>query len=112
MGWRSQVLGAASRQWRAAPLPGPLKAILINFYAGSEPTVDVDNMSKPILDVMQSIVYDDDRQIVQAEINHVHIASVFSIVGVSQDLLAAIQAGADFVYVRIEDPVHPFPLPR
>jgi len=46
---------------------GTLKAIIINFYAGNKPSVDVDNMSKPILDELQQIVYNDDRQIIQAE---------------------------------------------
>jgi hypothetical protein len=32
--------------------------------------------------------------------------------GVSKTLVDAIQAGRQFVYVRIEDPVDPFPLPK
>lgn len=43
--------------WANPILPGKLKAILINFYAGNRPSVDVDNMSKPILDVLENIVY-------------------------------------------------------
>ena len=89
-----------------------LKAIIINFYAGNKPSIDVDNMSKPILDAMQNIVYDDDRQIVQAEIIHLKIGAAFSIAGVSKVLVTALQAGSQFVYVRIEDPVDPFPLPK
>jgi hypothetical protein len=33
-------------------------------------------------------------------------------VGVSKVLVAAVQAGNPFVYVRIEDAVDPFPLPK
>jgi len=69
-------------------------------------------LSRPILDVMQKIVYDDDRQIIQAEIIHLKIGAAFSIVGVSKVLVTALQAGLQFVYVRIEDPVDPFPLPK
>jgi hypothetical protein len=61
---------------------------------------------------MQNIVYDDDRQIRQAEIAHLRIDDPFVIVGVSQMIVAALQAGNQFVYVRIEDPVVPFPLPK
>jgi Holliday junction resolvase RusA-like endonuclease len=89
-----------------------LKAVIINFYAGNKPTVDVDNMSKPILDEMQKVVYANDRQIVQAEIIHLNIASAVSIAGVSKILVTALQAGLQFVYVRIEDPVDPFALPK
>lgn len=111
--WRTTVEGEARNQWGArAALTGNLKAIIINFHEGDKPSVDVDNMSKPILDVLQTIVYDDDRQIRQAEIIHVRIDAPFVIVGASKRLVAAVQAGSQFVYVRIEDPVDPFPLPK
>ena len=61
---------------------------------------------------MQNIVYDDDRQIRQAEITHVELGAAFSIAGISKIIVDAIQANRPFVYVRIEDPVDPFPLPR
>ena len=101
----------ARNQWKNPLLTFNLKAIIINFHFGDKPTLDLDNMSKPILDVMQQIVYDDDRQIRQVEIAHVKIDDSFVIVGVSKTLLSAIRAGDQFVYVRIEDPVNPFPLP-
>src|SRR5438270_9331104 len=78
--WRSAVAGAAGAQWLNPPLKQELKAVIINFYAGAGPTLDVDNLSKPILDSLQTIVYDNDRQIVQAELAHVRIAAAFSIV--------------------------------
>jgi Holliday junction resolvase RusA-like endonuclease len=110
--WRATVAGEAQSRWGKPPLTVNLKAIIINFHAGNKPSVDVDNMSKPILDVMNTIVYDDDRQIVQAEIAHVNIGAAFSIPGVSKILVTALQAGQEFVYVRLEDPVDPFPLPK
>jgi len=110
--WRATIAGAAGGLWANPLLTGHLKAIIINFYVGNKPSVDVDNMSKPILDVMQKIVYKNDRQISQAEITHVKIGSAFSIVGVSKILVTAIQAGSQFVYVRLEDPVDPYPLPK
>src|SRR4051812_38383620 len=111
-GWRATVAGEAQNRFASPLLTGPLMAIIINFYQGNKLSVDVDNMSKPILDVMQSIVYSDDRQIRQAQITHLEISAPFSIVGVSKILVDALQAGSEFVYVRIEDPVDPFPLPK
>ena len=61
---------------------------------------------------MQRLVYDDDRQIRQAEISHVRINAPFVFVGASKIVVAAVQAGNQFVYVRIEDAVDPFPLPK
>jgi hypothetical protein len=110
--WRATVAGEARLKWAHPPLTGELKAIIINFYSGNRPSVDVDNLSKPILDVMQTIVYDDDRQIVQAEITHARIGAPYAIVGVRPSIVTALQAGQQFVYVRLEDPVDPFPLPK
>jgi Holliday junction resolvase RusA-like endonuclease len=112
LNWRATVEAEAKKQWNKAVLNGNLKAIIINFHLTSKPSIDLDNMSKPILDVMQKIVYDDDRQIRQAEISHVRIDAPFVFVGASKILVAAVQAGLEFVYVRIEDPVDPFPLPK
>jgi crossover junction endodeoxyribonuclease RusA len=112
LAWRATIAGSATLQWANPPIMAGLKALIVNFYAGNKPSVDVDNMSKPILDAMQKIVYDNDRQIVQAEISHVKIDAVFSIPGVRPIIVTALQAGSQFVYVRIEDPVDPFPLPK
>ncbi len=109
--WRALVLAEANSRWNNPPLKGNIKVILINFYIGSKPSVDIDNMSKPFLDVMQESVYEDDRQIRQAEISLVRIDAPF-VVGASKILVAAVQVGNQFVYVRIEDPVDPFPLPN
>src|SRR4051794_3389144 len=78
--WKSDIAAALAPPWGAkAVLGGELKAIVINFFAGNKPSVDVDNMSKPILDEMQKVVYNNDRQVRQAEITHVKIGAAFSI---------------------------------
>jgi Holliday junction resolvase RusA-like endonuclease len=110
--WKAAVKAAAQKVWKKAPLTGNLKAIIINFHSDDEPSVDVDNMSKPILDVMQQVVYADDRQIRQAEITHVRIGAAMVFLGVSRIIVNAVQKGQQFVYVRVEDAVDPFPLPR
>src|SRR4051794_24656708 len=85
--WRAVIAGAVTPLWTKPLLTGNLKAIIINFHAGNKPSVDVDNMSKPILDEMQEIVYKNDRQIRQAEINHVKIEGAYSVMGVSKILV-------------------------
>jgi hypothetical protein len=110
--WKASVKGEILKVWTSAPLTGKLKVILINFHRDEKPTLDVDNMSKPIHDVMNKLVYDDDRQIRQAEIAHVRIGEPFIIAGASKVLVDALRADKEFVYVRIEDAVSPFPLPK
>jgi hypothetical protein len=110
--WRAAVAAAAQNKWRKAVLTGKLKGVLINFHLGDKPSLDVDNLAKPIFDVMEGIVYANDRQIRQAEITHVRIDAPFSFMGASKIIVTAVQAGNQFVYIRIEDPVDPFPLPK
>jgi Holliday junction resolvase RusA-like endonuclease len=110
--WRAAVATEAQNQWNKPVLTRKLKAVIINFHLGDKPSLDVDNMSKPILDVMENIVYGNDRQIRQVEITHVRIDAPFVFVGASKIVVSAVQTGNQFVYVRIEDPVDPFPLPK
>jgi Holliday junction resolvase RusA-like endonuclease len=91
--WRATLAGAAQNLCASPTLTGILKAIIINFHTGNRPSVDVDNMSKPILDTLENIVYGDDRQIRQAQITHLEIDAPFSIVGVSKIIVDAIQTG-------------------
>ncbi len=69
-------------------------------------------MSKPILDSMEGIVYHRDRQIRQLELMHAYIGSPFVVLGASQLIVNSILAGKPFVFIRIEDPEDPVPLPR
>jgi Holliday junction resolvase RusA-like endonuclease len=112
LAWRAAVAAEAKKSWNNLPLSGRLKAVVINFHIGDKPSLDLDNMSKPILDVMQQIVYADDRQIRQAELTHVRIDAPFVIVGASKLIVSNVQAGNDFVCIRIEDVVDPYPLPK
>lgn len=73
--WRATIAGEAQNRWAGPLLTGHVKAVVINFHSGNKPSVDVDNMSKPILDVLQNIVYSDDRQIRQAQITHLEIGA-------------------------------------
>ena len=110
-GWRTALAAEAENHWHGALLTCKLKGVIINFHLGERPTLDVDNMSKPIFDAMEGIVYENDRQIRQAEITHVPIDAPFRIKGASSIIVSAVQAGRPFVFVRFEDPVDPFPLP-
>ena len=109
--WRATIAGAAAQAWPNVPLTIELKAVIINFFAGNEPSVDTDNMSKPILDAMQGIAYDNDRQVVQMELRQARLGGAYQIGGRRPMIVNALQAQAQFVYVSIEDIDNPFPLP-
>ena len=53
--WCKAIRKAAVEKWREPQLTGHLRASILNFYEGKKPSLDVDNMSKPILDSLQGI---------------------------------------------------------
>lgn len=108
--WKAAVSNAVRVAWSSPKLTVNLQATIVNFHAGPEPSVDLDNMSKPIFDEMQRDVYVDDRQIRQARLAHFEIGG--PVVATASVLIAnALRAGDPFVYVRVEDPDSPYPLP-
>ncbi|WP_337176129.1 RusA family crossover junction endodeoxyribonuclease [Paludisphaera sp.] len=109
--WRAAVSTAVRASWSGPKLTTNLRATIINFHVGPEPPVDLDNMSKPIFDEMQADVYGDDRQIRQARLVHLEIGAPVAIANASKLLVTAIRTGGPFVYVRVEDPESPYPLP-
>jgi len=101
--WQATVKAEAAKAWKNPPLKGKLKFLLINFHEGDKPTLDDDNMVKPIRDALNKLVYDDDRQIRYSETLHVPIDDPIKIRGAAAILLAAFSKAAEFLYVRIED---------
>jgi hypothetical protein len=101
--WQATVRAEAAKRWTAAPLTGKLKYLLINFHEGEKPSIDDDNMVKPIRDALNKLVYEDDRQIRYSETLHVPIDDPIKIRGASAILLAAYSKADEFLYVRIED---------
>jgi crossover junction endodeoxyribonuclease RusA len=111
--WQADVKAEAAKSWkRKAPLKGKLKFMLINFHEGDNPTLDDDNMVKPIRDALNQFVYEDDAQIRYSETLHVPIEDPMKLRGASKILLEAFNKSEEFLYVRIEDAPEIIQLPR
>src|SRR5205823_24548 len=61
--WISTVSAAAGNRWPlgSGPVPGRVEVLRTNFY--TLPLPDVDNIIKPILDALKTLVYHDDEQV-------------------------------------------------
>src|SRR5437879_479490 len=110
--WMAQVRAEAAKVWTQAPLTINLKCTIMNFYEGLKPSLDDDNMVKPIRDALNGLVYTDDRQIRHSHHVQTSIDDAFQIRGVSAVILAAFNAGKAFVYIRIEDAPTQTQLPK
>ena len=62
--WEELIGWQAKLCHRGTPLQGNLQ-VDMQFYLGHKRRVDLDNLSKSVLDGMNGIVYEDDRQVVK-----------------------------------------------
>ena len=60
--WTRQVQNVAATRWdTASPFVGEVMVTITYLYEGA--SLDVDNISKPILDALKGLVYSDDAQV-------------------------------------------------
>src|SRR5216684_1432886 len=61
--WIRHVREAAEKEWRAndKPTSSAVEVTISNYYTEAPP--DVDNIIKPILDALKTLVYRDDAQV-------------------------------------------------
>jgi crossover junction endodeoxyribonuclease RusA len=101
--WKATIRAAAASLWAGMPSKGLLQCTIMNFYAGPAPSLDDDNMVKPIRDAMIGIVYDNDSQIRVSHHAQWSNQDYFQVQGASKIIVDALQQGKEFVYVKIED---------
>jgi hypothetical protein len=104
--WQKAVSDAAAAAWGHYPLDvAPLKAAILYCSDGAS-DLDVDNIAKPILDALNGLIYEDDRQVRQILIRIWENMAFARMQGPSTILLRALKVihkYHDFVYVRISD---------
>jgi len=64
--------------------------------------IDLDNLAKPICDALKGCVYDDDNQITDLISRKRNLNGTLTISTVSPVLEEALEAGEEFIHVRID----------
>jgi hypothetical protein len=99
--WSAQVAAAAQAAW---PIYNPPTAddveVHISEFSESA-TKDRDNMAKPILDAMQGIVYENDKQVKRLNVEWCNIEGSYTVRYMSPVVAAALSAGKEFLWVRV-----------
>jgi hypothetical protein len=72
------------------------------FFSGEAPNVDSDNLAKPILDALSGLIYLDDRQVARHQVTNRNLLGDYR-VGVSFGLARALEAGREFVRIRVDE---------
>ncbi len=104
--WKATVRQQAANRWPAgnAPHAGPVQLTVCYYHDGPAVRVDNDNWVKPVQDALNNLVYLDDGQIIDTKIRKTDLDGRFEVRGMSQVLAEAFSGGAEFLYVRVEDP--------
>lgn len=103
--WQSRVVECARiglpEDWMAIGIP--ITVVIVYFHRRPAAGIDVDNMSKPVLDALEGVVIVDDRQVEQLTARKTQLHEELSIQNVTPTLATALESGTDFVLIRIED---------
>jgi len=99
--WMARVAAAASAACNFSLITNDLK-INIAFFYNALPDFDTDNISKPICDALNGIVYKDDHQLCKRTASRKDINGPYRIRGAAPELALAIAEGEDFVYIEVE----------
>ena len=107
--WQTSVADSARRMlpidW--VILATPVSIVIIYFHRGEASGIDVDNMSKPILDAIEGIVILDDQLVEQLTSRRTQLYDGLVIQDVPPVLAEALDNERDFVLIRVEDaPIH------
>ncbi|MCU0545444.1 MAG: RusA family crossover junction endodeoxyribonuclease [Oscillatoriaceae cyanobacterium Prado104] len=110
--WKAKV-----RETAAEVLPIGMEAtretvhVIITHYCIVQ-TSDLDNIVKPIVDSMNSIVYIDDRQVTDLTVKRRKFKEFADLAAISPLIAEALGAGEEFIYVKIDQPTNPMELER
>ena len=96
-----RVTAAARAAWPddKSPMTGDVEVYISEFseYA----TSDRDNMAKPVLDAMQGVVYENDKQVKNVHIEWCDIGGSYVVRYMSPIVAAALSVGKEFLWVRV-----------
>lgn len=99
--WAMRVAAAARGAWPddKPRMAGEVEVHISEFsdYA----TRDRDNMAKPVLDAMQGVVYDNDRQVKHVHVEWCDIGGSYVVRHMSPVVALALSVGKEFLWVRV-----------
>jgi hypothetical protein len=73
----------------------------LTFFFDGITDLDVDNIIKPIADAIEGQVYVEDNQIVEVSARKLNQKALPTLVNPPPSVIAALAAGADFVYIEV-----------
>ena len=93
-------------------IASPVGIVKIYFHRGQASGIDVDNMSKPILDVLKGIVYEDDQFVEQLIARRTELHDNLRFQKVTPRLAEALETEGDCVLASVKHDATVEPLAR
>jgi crossover junction endodeoxyribonuclease RusA len=100
--WIRTVRAAAHAQWTADRKPTNSRAVVVaitNYYTLSPP--DVDNIIKPIMDALNTVVYFDDQQVHRVVSEKFDLSNVARLPNPSPLLAAALENYTELLHIKV-----------
>ena len=93
----------AEQYWSAEefPVAGPIMLTITYFYDSL--SIDVDNLPKPIIDALKSLVFLDDDQLTDVTCRKRNLNNRLRIVNPSSILAEGLSRGNEFLYIVVEE---------
>jgi len=102
--WKAYVRAEAAKLWQGqAPVEIALKITVVYYHERQSVLIDHDNMLKPIQDALSGLIYQNDRQITDAQTRKTNIDGRFRLRRLPPVYARAFGGGREFVYIRIEE---------
>ena len=98
--WKVKVREAAKLIY-LAPLEDDDLKIEITYFCDGQTDIDTDNMSKPICDSLNGIVYEDDKQLLDRDARRRDLNKYFYVKGIEPSVAVALAEGEEFVSIKI-----------
>lgn len=102
--WKNRVRLVAQRKWASGNPPTQEEIEIKITYFFEDVSPDVNNISKPIQDSLEGLIFENDSQIVNLTCRKRSINGSFRIRGMSQELANGFVIGSDFIHIRISAP--------
>ncbi len=101
--WIDEVQNAAKRYWPTDELPSSSLIMVKITYFYEDISVDVDNMSKPILDALKGLVFVDDDQVSDLLCRKRSLRETFRVENASDILVARLNMEGEFLHIIVQE---------
>lgn len=100
--WTKQVQNVAETRWdTASPFVGEVMVTITYLYEGA--SLDVDNISKPILDALKGLVYSDDAQVSDLLCRKRDLNGDLRIQNPSSVLMETLRYSEQFLHITVDN---------